>query len=57
MHHPFEGGSCAAAKTYRDTLPARFKKEAENLANLTGWSEKDIAARMAANGQPISGAR
>ncbi|HTV30073.1 MAG TPA: DUF2330 domain-containing protein [Xanthobacteraceae bacterium] len=57
MHHPFQGGSCAAAKTYRDTLPVRFKQEAENLANLTGWSEKDIVARMAANGQPISGAK
>jgi len=57
LHRPFEGGSCAAAKAYHDTLPARFKKEAENLANLTGWPEKDIAARMAANGQPISGAK
>jgi hypothetical protein len=55
MHHPFEGGSCAAAKAYHDTLPARFKKEAENLANLTGWAQRDIVARMAANGQPISG--
>jgi len=57
MHHPFEGGSCAAAKAYHDTLPARFKKEAENLANLTGWSEKEIVARMAASGQPIAGAK
>jgi hypothetical protein len=57
MHHPHEGGSCAAAKIYRASLPARFKKEAENLANLTGWSQADIAARMAANGQPISGAK
>ena len=57
MHHPFEGGSCSAAKDYRASLPARFKQEAENLATLTGWPEKDIAARMAANGQPISGAK
>jgi hypothetical protein len=57
MHHPFEGGSCSAAKTYRASLPARFKKEAENLANLTVWTEADIAARMAASGQPISGAK
>jgi hypothetical protein len=57
MHRPFEGGSCATAKTYRASLPARFRKEAENVANLTGWPEKDIAARMAANGQPISGAK
>ena len=57
MHHPFEGGSCAAAKAYHDTLPARFKKEADNLANLTGWPEKDILARMATSGQPISGVK
>jgi hypothetical protein len=57
LHRPHEGGSCAAAQTYRASLPARFKKEAENLANLTGWQQKDIAARMASNGQPISGAK
>jgi hypothetical protein len=54
MHHPFKGGgTCEAAKFYRDMLAARFKKEAENLANLTGWKETEIVARMAANGQPI----
>ena len=57
MNHPHEGGSCAAAETYRASLPSRFKKEAENLANLTGWPQKDIAARMALNGQSISGAK
>jgi hypothetical protein len=57
MHHPYEGGSCAAAKTYRASLPARFKKEAENLANLTGWPQADVVSRMAANGQPISGTK
>jgi hypothetical protein len=57
MHHPYEGGSCAAAQTYRASLPARFKKEAENLANLTGWPLADITARMALNGQPISGTK
>jgi hypothetical protein len=57
MNHPHEGGSCAAAETYRASLPARFKKEGENLANLTGWPQKDIVARMALNGQSISGAK
>jgi hypothetical protein len=57
MHHPFEGGSCPAAKSYQASLPARFKKEAENLANLTGWPHTEIAARMAASGQSISGAK
>jgi hypothetical protein len=46
--------ACAAAKAYRESLPARFKQEADNLANLTGWSKDDIAKRMAAAGQDIS---
>jgi len=57
LHHPREGGSCPAAKDYRAALPARFKKEAENLAGLTGWPKQDIEKRMAANGQPSSGAK
>jgi hypothetical protein len=46
--------ACAAAKAYRASLPARFKEQADNLANLTGWSKDDIAKRMAAGGQDIS---
>jgi hypothetical protein len=57
LHRPYEGGSCATAETYRASLPPRFKKEAENLVNLTGWPQEDIVARMAANGQPMSGAK
>jgi hypothetical protein len=57
LNHPYEGGTCPAAEVYRAELPVRFKKEAENLANLTGWPEKDIAAHMAAAGQPISGSK
>ena len=57
LHRPFEGGSCKAAEIYRASLPIRFKMEADNLATLTGWSEKDIVARMAANGQPLSGVK
>jgi hypothetical protein len=55
LHHPYIGGSCPAAESYRASLPARFKKEAENLADLTGWPANDIAARMANSGQPLSG--
>jgi hypothetical protein len=54
MHHPYQGEICSAAKAYRASLPARFKQEAANLADLTGWSQKDIAARMASSGQPFS---
>ena len=57
LHHPYVGASCPAAKSYRASLPARFKKEAENLAELTGWPQNDIAARMAASGQPLSGVK
>jgi hypothetical protein len=52
LHHPYEGGSCAAAEAYRASLPPRFKKEAENLVNLTGWPQEDIVARMETTGQP-----
>lgn len=57
LHHPHEGGSCPAAKDYRASLPARFKKEAENLTDMTGWPKQDIETRMAANGEPLSGAK
>jgi hypothetical protein len=57
LHHPHEGGSCQAAKDYRASLPARFKQEAANLADLTGWPKQNIEARMAANGQPVSEAK
>jgi hypothetical protein len=48
--------SCPAAADYRASLPARFKLEAEKLADVTGWSREDIEKRMAAAGEPISGA-
>jgi hypothetical protein len=57
LHHPYVGGSCSAAKDYRASLPARFQKEAQNLADLTGWTQKDFAARMAASGEPLSGVK
>ena len=57
MHHPYETKtSCRAAEYYRASLADRFKQEAKNAAELTGWPQKDIEARMAAAGQPISGA-
>ncbi len=57
LHHPYVGARCSAARTYADSLPVRFRQEAKNLADLTGWPETDIAAKMAANGQPFSSAR
>jgi hypothetical protein len=56
LRHPWKGAaSCDAGEKYRASLPARFKQEANNLANITGWSLSDITAKMAANGQPIPG--
>jgi hypothetical protein len=55
LHHPSTATTgCAAAKAYRASLPQRFKTEADNVANLTGWSRDEIAARMAAAGKDIS---
>jgi hypothetical protein len=52
LRHPWRGETkCDAAAKYRASLPARFKQEANNLANLTGWSLSDITTKMAANGQ------
>ena len=58
LQHPFAGtATCAAAASYRASLPARYRKEADNLGDLTGWPRGEIEARMAATGQSISGAR
>jgi hypothetical protein len=55
LHHTSTSTTaCAAAKAYRASLPQRFKAEADNVANLTGWSKDDIAARMAAAGKDVS---
>jgi hypothetical protein len=55
MHHiSTSTTACAAAGEYRASLPRRLKAETDNLAKLTGWSEDEIAARMAAAGKDIS---
>ncbi len=47
MNHPFKGNlSCEAGKKYQQTLRPRFEKEAGTLANLTGWSIRDIYRKM-----------
>ena len=56
LQHPATAsGTCKAAVEYRASLPARFKKEADNLVDLTGWPETEVASRMAATGQGASG--
>jgi hypothetical protein len=54
LRHPYEGNaSCPAREQYRETLPTRFRLEAENLSALTGWPQQDIEIRMNAAGQPL----
>ena len=56
LRHPWTGkAACEAAEKYRATLPARFSREAQTLANLTGWPLADITARMNASGQAAPG--
>lgn len=52
QHHPWRGeASCQAAKAYKDKLAARFAKEADDVAALTGWPRQEIVAKMAQNGE------
>ncbi len=47
MNHPFKGRvTCDAGRRYQQTLRPRMEKEASNLANLTGWSIRDIYSKM-----------
>lgn len=47
LTHPFKGeAKCSAGRQYRRSLPARFEKEAQNLAQLTGWNISDIRKKM-----------
>jgi hypothetical protein len=47
LNHPFKGNlSCDAGKRYQQTLRPRMEKEASTLANMTGWSIRDIYRRM-----------
>ena len=57
LQHPTDApAKCRAGIEYRASLPARFKKEADNLVYLTGWPAAEVASRMAATGQSMSGA-
>jgi hypothetical protein len=49
LTHPYKGESelnCPAGRQYRRSLPARFEKEAQTLANLTGWNISEIRKKM-----------
>jgi hypothetical protein len=43
LRHPFTGDiKCEAGQQYKRSLPARLEKEAQTLAQLTGWNIQDI---------------
>lgn len=47
LRHPFEGAAdCPAGRDYRRSLPARFEREAQTLAGLTGWEIEEIRDRL-----------
>ena len=52
LRHPYQGDAqCDAADKYRASLPDRFEKEAQTLANLTGWDIDKIRDKMSEKGQ------
>lgn len=54
MRHPAViRQSCPAGDAYRAALSVRFEHDAQTLADVTGWPQKEIEARMQANGQPV----
>jgi hypothetical protein len=43
LRHPFTGdANCPAGREYKQSLPARFEREAQTLARLTGWDINQI---------------
>jgi len=43
LRHPFKGASqCLEATRYEGELSTRREREAQNLAQLTGWKIEDI---------------
>lgn len=47
IRHPYKGElNCSAAGAYQQTVRNRQEKEAQNLANLTGWDMEKIRSQM-----------
>lgn len=46
IRHPWKGDTQCDASQYRATVRARQEREAQMLARLTGWSIKDIRAKI-----------
>jgi hypothetical protein len=55
LHYPATSDlSCKAGAAYRASLPAQFRREADNVVTYAGWTFDDVAARMLKSGQPLS---
>jgi hypothetical protein len=55
LRHPWTGtDDCQAAIAYRQHLRERYEKEAQTLANLTGWNIGDIRKHMNIASLPVS---
>ena len=46
VRHPFEGTTSCADTAYEEALRARQEREAQQLANLTGWDIETIRAKI-----------
>jgi len=57
LRHPWRGDAkCSAGDQYWASLPARFSREADTLADLTGWSPDRINVQMRQTGEPFTAA-
>ncbi len=55
LRHPWTGqDDCPAATAYRQQLRDRYEREAQTLANLTGWNIGDIRKQMNIASLPVS---
>ena len=54
LRHPWTGtDECPAATAYRQELRERYEKEAQTLANLTGWNIGEIRRAMNLASPPV----
>jgi hypothetical protein len=55
LRHPWNGtDECPAAAAYRQQLRERYEKEAQTLANLTGWQIGEIRRAMNLASTPLT---
>lgn len=58
LRHPWNGtDDCPAATAYRQQLHDRYEREAQTLANLTGWNIGEIRKAMNLSSIPVARTR